>query len=233
MSSTVDTAEIQVVSEDLSVPHNSGKTSKSQQWFWVAAFCPLCSPQPTIGKSRGSRTGRGSGMTSPCLSFLTQRCEWRSPHSFCWPHTASWPQVWLCPPCLHPRQNLEGGTHAPVIFNTSWPNSSVRLRTTVPGEEIASGKGDRMPHTVSASPSWSSREGMNTTQLCLSIFYSREKAEETTATLFPSSTRFLVGDRGRPPSCWIWGTPNDLWGRERHCPTQQQGPGVQYPPETI
>lgn len=38
----------------------------------IAAICP-CDPQPTIGKSRESRIGRGSGMTSPCLSFLTQR----------------------------------------------------------------------------------------------------------------------------------------------------------------
>lgn len=46
--------------------------------------------------------------------------------------------------CLNPRrlkQNLEGGTQAPIIFITLQPNSSVQpeLRTTVPGEEIALG----------------------------------------------------------------------------------------------
>lgn len=40
-------------------------------------MCPL-SRQPTTGKSRGSHTGRGSGTTSPCLSFLTRRWGWRS-----------------------------------------------------------------------------------------------------------------------------------------------------------
>lgn len=56
-------------------------------------------------------------------------------------------------PTMSPPQAESGGWDpCTIIFNTLWPNSNVRLRTTVPGEEIASGKGDRMPRTVSGSP---------------------------------------------------------------------------------
>lgn len=54
--------------------------------------------QLTIGKSRGSHTGRGGGMISLCSSFQTQRSESRSRHSSCSPHIASWPQVGPAPP---------------------------------------------------------------------------------------------------------------------------------------
>lgn len=96
-------AEIHVIPKDLFVPCDSGETSKNHQRFWDSRHLSPVILQPTIGKSRGSHTGSGSGMTSPCLSFPTRRWGWRSPHSFCWPRTASWPQVWLCPPVSPPQ----------------------------------------------------------------------------------------------------------------------------------
>lgn len=88
-----------VWSQGICCPLWMRKSPKTNSDSETAAICPI-TLQPTIGKSKGSRIERGSGMTSPYLSFPTQRSKWRSHHSFCWPHTASWPQVG--PACPQP-----------------------------------------------------------------------------------------------------------------------------------
>lgn len=122
----------------LSFPCDSGKTSKDQQWFWDSCNLSSVTLQLIIGKSRGSHTGSGSGMTSPCLSFRTQRCGWRSHHSFCWPHTTSWPQVGQVSTPEKLKHNLEGGTQAPILVKIFQPDSSTLsgLRSTVLGRRL-------------------------------------------------------------------------------------------------
>ena len=190
----------------------------------IAAICPL-SRQPTIGKSRESHTGRGSGTTSPCLSFLTRRWGWRSLHSFCWPRTASWPQVWwLCPPASPPQAGkaaLEGGTQAPITFNTLRPNSNSGTENHCSRRGGHLRWGDRTPHTVISSlrPDLLGGE-VSIMQLCFSLFYSR-KGLRNSPLHFP----FLHPLQGRS-----WWAPEGSSGRDRRCPVQPQRPWDPNPP---
>ena len=179
------------------------------------AICPLF-PQQTIGKSRESHTGRGSGTTSPCLSFPTRRWGWRSHHSFFCPHTASWALVWWpFPPASPPQAGkaaLEGGTQAPIILNTcTWVQCRdwellFRKRRLSLGRGPYICLGNKTLHMLV----FSLRSSQGKCVWCSSAFLSStwEKSWGIHRCTFPSSTCFMVEVGG----------PEGSSGRNRQCP---------------
>lgn len=164
-------------------------------------------PQQTIGKSRGSHTGREGGTTSPCLSFPTRRWGWRSRHSFCWLHTASWPGYdgpALPAPPQADKAAQEGGTQAPVILNTLYVSPVQGRNLCSRRGRLSLGRGNRTHLLVfSLWSSWVSEYDATAFSLLL-----EKRAEGIHHCTFPSSTCFMVGVGG----------PEGSSGRDRWCP---------------